>query len=181
MSPPAPKGGKVISVSNGKIIQISTQSIKIPEKGFVISAPSSKLDPIIKCKNFKLQINTNPNWQEAKHIISGGPYLIKDGEIYIDITAQKLKSITGRNPRTAIGYTADGNIIIITADGREKSSVGLTLGELAWFMKEIGCVNAMNLDGGSSTVMFGAGKILNSPQFPEGIAVSNSVNIITEN
>ena len=52
---------------------------------------------------------------------------------------------------------------MLTADGREGASIGLTLVELANLMKELGCVNAMNLDGGGSTVMYVKGKIVNKP------------------
>ena len=181
-SPPAPKHGVVFSVSNkGKILEVSTGSITIPDGGFVVSAPKSKVTDILSSKKLSLSISTTPDWQGVKHIISGGPYLIKDGEVYIDVTAQKLNAITGKNPRTAIGYTKEGNIIIVTADGREKASVGLTLGELARYMKQLGCVNAMNLDGGSSTTMYGAGQVLNNPATSGGIAVSNVISIIDEN
>jgi len=179
-SPVAPEYGILLSIKDGKIIETSTSTLKIPEGGFVISAPKSKVGEFLDAKNFKLSIKTLPEWKKVKHIISGGPYLIKDGEVYIDVTAQKLTAITGRNPRTAIGYTKDNNIIIVTADGREKASVGLTLGELARYMQQLGCVNAMNLDGGSSTVMFGAGQVLNSPVTTGGIAVSNAVNVVLE-
>ena len=93
------------------------------------------------------------------------------------MTAQKLQSIGGRNPRTAIGYTKDNDLILLTADGREGSSVGLTLNELAYFMKSLGCVNAINLDGGSSTVMYVNGTIVNKPQNTGGIALSNAIVI----
>lgn len=83
------------------------------------------------------------------------------------MTAQKLASIGGRNPRTAIGYTKDNSLIMLTADGREGASIGLTLIELANLMKELGCVNAMNLDGGGSTVMYVKGKLLTNPQYKE--------------
>ena len=156
------------------------KSVPIPEEGFVISAPKSKVNNILNDKRLRLEINTTPDWKGVKHIISGGPFLVKNGEIYVDASAQKLNSIAGRNPRTAIGYTADNNIIILTADGRENSSVGLTLLELAKYMKQIGCVYAMNLDGGSSTVMYGGGSILNSPSYAGGVAVSNAVHIIAE-
>lgn len=179
-SPPAPKLGVVFSVKNGRILEVSTSSITIPTDGYVISAPRTKIEHLLGDKHFRLEIKTSPAWNGVKHIISGGPYLIKDGEVYIDVTAQKLTAITGRNPRTAIGYTQEGNIIIITADGREKASVGLTLGELARYMKQLGCVNAMNLDGGSSTVMYSAGEVLNVPATPGGIAISNAVGIIEE-
>ena len=180
ISPPAPKGGFVFSVSKGKLVNVSNGAIAIPKDGFVISGPSSKVLEIIKDKRFKLSVNTTPDWKKVKHIISGGPYLIRNGQIYIDVSAQKLHSITGRNPRTAIGYTKEGNIIIVTADGREKASVGLTLNELAWYMKQLGCVDAMNLDGGGSTVMYGAGQVLNSPVISGGIAVSNAVLLVED-
>lgn len=179
-APAPPKGGMLVIVDDKKITGTSLTAAAIPENGFVISAPKSKVEGILNDKRIRLEIKTNPEWKGVKHIISGGPYLIKDGEIYVDATAQKLNSISGRNPRTAIGYTSDNNIIIVTADGRESSSVGLTLMELARYMKQIGCVNAMNLDGGSSTVMYGAGTVLNSPSYKGGVEISNAVHIVME-
>ncbi len=179
-APAPPKGGISVIVSDKKIAGTSSSAAAIPKDGFVITAPKSKVSKILNDKRLKLDIRTNPKWNDVKHIISGGPYLIKDGEIYVDTTAQKLDSIAGRNPRTAIGYTADNNIIIVTADGRENSSVGLTLTELARYMQQIGCVNAMNLDGGSSTVLYGAGGILNSPSYKGGVELSNAVHIVTK-
>ena len=133
--------------------------------------------PIVNAKKFKLDIKLNPEWRDVNHIISGGPYLVKNGDIYVDMTAQKLASIGGRNPRTAIGYTADNHLIMLTADGREGASIGLTLMELARLMKELGCVNAMNLDGGGSTVMFIKGKVVNKPAIQGGIPLSHTLNI----
>ena len=93
------------------------------------------------------------------------------------MTAQKLQSIGGRNPRTAIGYTEDNNLVLVAVDGREGSSVGLTLVELAKLMKTLGCTNAINLDGGGSTVMYIKGQIVNHPHQPGGIALSNALVI----
>ena len=106
--------------------------------------------------------------------------MLKDGEIYIDTKEEKLTAITGKNPRTAIGYTQDGNLILITIDGREESSVGMTLGELAWFLKSIGAHEAMNLDGGGSSVMYVNGNIVNAPAQKGGIAISNAFVINIE-
>ena len=70
------------------------------------------------------------------------------------------------------------NLIIITADGREQSSVGLTLTQLAYFMKSLDCYNAMNFDGGSSTVMYVGGRVANSPNAgSNGIKISNALII----
>lgn len=58
-----------------------------------------------------------------------------------------------------------------------RSSVGLTLYELAGFMRSLGRINAINLDGGGSTVMYVNGSIVNKPAQPGGIALSNAVVI----
>lgn len=176
-SPPCPKYGKQITVSNGKLVASSYGSALIPKDGFVIVGPEKDLDTIIKAKRFKLNIKMNPDWKNVNHIISGGPYLIKNGDIYVDMTAQKLGAIGGRNPRTAIGYTRDNHLVMLTADGREGSSIGLTLMELASLMKEFGCVNAMNLDGGGSTVMYINGQVVNKPAVQGGIPLSHTLTV----
>lgn len=176
-APPSPKYGKQIAVEKGKIISIGTQSMPISQNGYVIVGPDERLAKIYKAKHVDLDIKTIPNWENVKHIISGGPYLVKNGEVFVDMTEQKLGAIGGKNPRTAIGYTQDGNFIMVAVDGREGASVGLTLKELAWFMKSIGCTNAMNLDGGGSTVMYVNGRVVNMPKVKGGIALSNALTI----
>ena len=176
-SPPTPKYGRQLVIQNGKLIRASYGRCKIPENGFVVVGPEKQINKIISARKFKLKININPEWKGVNHIISGGPYLVKDNEIFVDMTAQKLGSIGGRNPRTAIGYTKDNNIILLTADGREGSSIRLTLMELANLMKEFGCVNAMNLDGGGSTVMYVDGEVVNKPVVYGGIPLSHTLNV----
>ena len=177
VTPPSPKYGMQIVVSNGKIIKVSRESCTIPENGFVIVGPESKLKQIESAKKVTLDIKLNPEWKDVNHIISGGPYLVKNGEVFVDMTEQKLASVGGRNPRTAIGYTESGNLIMLTADGREGASVGLTLNELANIMKGLGCINAMNLDGGGSTVMFIKGQVVNRPAVQGGIPLSHTLVI----
>ncbi len=174
-SPYAPKYGMSLRVADGKITKASANPLDIPENGFVISGPKKILHPLLKDKDAKLDIKTMPEWKNVKHIVSGGPYLVKNGEVFVDMTAQKLGAIGGRNPRTAIGYTAENNLIFVAVDGREGSSIGMTLMELANFMESIGCVGAINLDGGGSTVMYVKGHIVNNPHAKGGIPLSNAV------
>ena len=175
LAAPTPKYGLQIAVSDNKITQISTSRLNIPKDGYVIAGPSSILGEFKVGDRVKLDLNTIPEWKNVKHIISGGPYLVKNNEVFVDMTAQKLGAIGGKNPRSAIGYTADNHLILVAVDGREGSSVGLTLMQLANFMKSAGCVNAMNLDGGGSTVMYVNGKVVNNPQVKGGIALSNAI------
>ena len=175
LAPPSPKYGMQIAVENNKVTNISTAQLEIPKNGYVIVGPAQELNKIDINKNVELNIKTSPEWKNVEHIISGGPYLVKEGEIFVDMTEQKLGAIGGRNPRSAIGYTADENLIMVAVDGRENSSIGMTLMELAGFMKSIGCINAMNLDGGGSTVMYVNGRVVNNPQQQGGIPVSNAI------
>jgi hypothetical protein len=177
VAPASPQYGVQLQVVGNKITKASANPLSIPENGYVLVGPKTQLGKLFGAQKVDVEINTNPKWENVKHIISGGPYLVKDNEIFIDMTAQKLQSIGGRNPRTAIGYTKENDLIFVTADGREGSSIGLTLKELATLMKSLGCINAINLDGGGSTVMYVNGQIVNHPQQTGGIALSNALVI----
>ena len=176
-SAPTPKYGMQVAVSGNEITEIGETSLIIPEDGYVISGPASKLGKLKVGDKVKADIMTIPEWDNVTHIISGGPYLLKRGDIFIDVKEEKLPAITGRNPRTAIGYTADNNLVLVTVDGREQKSVGMSLRELALFMKSIGCYEAINLDGGGSSVLYINGQIANHPAQKGGIALSNALTV----
>jgi hypothetical protein len=91
----------------------------------------------------------------VKAAIGGSPMLIKDNTINIT-DKEELIDIdnTSSRARSAIGYTADNKIVLLAVEGNNsKGGVGLNLAELAQLMKEMGCVGAINLDGGGSTSM----------------------------
>lgn len=174
-SPATPKYGFQIAIKDNKIVGSSYSSMAIPDSGYVIVGPAKQLKPLLEENKVELLVGTTPEWKNVKHIISGGPYLVKNSEVFIDMTAQRLGAIGGKNPRSAIGFTKDNEMIMVAVDGREGSSVGMTLVQLANFMKSAGCVNAMNLDGGGSTVMYVNGKVVNNPQIRGGITISNAL------
>ncbi len=76
--------------------------------------------------------------------------------------------VSGVNPRTAIGQRADGAVLMLVINGRQLSSAGATYDDLIDVMLQFGAVNAMNLDGGSSTVMYLNGQLINSPSSQSG-------------
>lgn len=97
--------------------------------------------------------------------VGGAPMLIKNGTVRVTDT-EELIVIDNTTPRarTAIGYTANGKIVMLAAEGENAGiSDGLTLVELANYMKDMGCVGAINLDGGSSTMLRVAGKEMIRP------------------
>ncbi|MGN0346719.1 MAG: phosphodiester glycosidase family protein [Lachnospiraceae bacterium] len=80
-----------------------------------------------------------------------GPVLIKDG------VRQQLNA-SGINPRTCIGQTADGTVLLISIEGRLADSLGASFEDLADIMEEYGAINAVNMDGGSSAGMYYEGE-----------------------
>lgn len=69
----------------------------------------------------------------------------------------------GLNPRTAIGQRRDGTVVFVVVDGRSVSSAGVTIKTLQEIMIREDCYNAANLDGGSSTVLYYNGAVINNP------------------
>ena len=91
------------------------------------------------------------------NIMTAGPMLLWHGERSPQRDDRTF--VTYRHNRTALGTKADGTVIILTADGRFRNvAEGLSLPELTSIMKWLGCVNAINLDGGGSTTMFVKGR-----------------------
>ena len=74
----------------------------------------------------------------------------------------------GIAPRTAIGQREDGSILFLVIDGRQTKSLGASLKDVQSIMLEYGAVNAINLDGGSSSTMYYEGEIINNPCDPLG-------------
>ena len=98
----------------------------------------------------------------AQQILSFGPALIEDGTVVVseDDEVGKAKA---SNPRTAIGFVDDLHYVFVVSDGRTEESAGLSLSQLAQFMKELGVVTAYNLDGGGSSTMYFNGEVINNP------------------
>jgi exopolysaccharide biosynthesis protein len=94
--------------------------------------------------------------------IGGGPVLLQNGEIRISNDAELKfagKAIEDKHPRTAIGYTGDDKLIIMVIQGRFPGiAEGATLKQEAQVFKDLGCREALNLDGGGSSCMLVNGK-----------------------
>ena len=93
--------------------------------------------------------------KDIQYGVCFGPVLISNGEP-CDI------NISGVNPRTAIGQRSDGAILMLVIDGRQVISMGATMQDLVDIMMDFGAVNACNLDGGSSTLMWYDGDYVNN-------------------
>ena len=108
-------------------------------------------------------------------ILGGSPSLIINGAINIDTKGfEKSKGIINyRHPRSAIGESKE-YFYLVAVDGR-KNGKGMTIKELANFMKGLGCINAINFDGGGSTSLMQGLMVLNNPL--ENRVVNNMVGV----
>lgn len=100
-------------------------------------------------------------WMDSQNpltVLSSGPLLVSDGAMVPQVPE---KFNTNRHPRTAVGITKRGHLIAVVADGRSAEAYGMTTGELATLMRALGCVEAMNLDGGGSSTAWVKGEPFN--------------------
>ena len=121
-------------------------------------------------------IDASP-WTGVMEMIGGMPLLVDNG----NVVAKSCSSyFCSRNPRTGIGYTASGKVLLVTVDGRENGSVGMTLVGFAQEMKSLGAIEAVNLDGGGSTTMWVKGSgLVNVPADSTGErAIPNAVLVL---
>lgn len=120
------------------------------------------------------------DWTTHRHAIGGGPFLVRGGRVSVDAADQGFTTAfsTRRHPRTAIGTTTSGEIWLVAVDGRQTLSGGATLLEMAQIMLQLGCTDAMNLDGGGSTAAGLQNQILNRPSDGNERPVSNMLLLV---
>lgn len=152
-----PYEGKLVAVSSkGEVLDTNGRSLAIPYGGYVLTdKKESDLAHLRRGDFVNLDWETDPKgWNQVTHAISGGPTLIKDGKLFVGLKDESFKgnwTSAKITRRTACGVTADRRLILITVEGPH------TLWDLAKTMQKLGCVEAMNLDGGGSTTMVVAG------------------------
>ncbi len=109
--------------------------------------------------------------------LGGMPVLVQDGTVVAKNDCGTY--FCERNPRTAIGITAEGKVLLVTVDGRCTCSLGMTLVGLANEMKSLGAVYALNLDGGGGSTMWVKGSgVVNRPSDSTGERPSTNAILI---
>lgn len=120
--------------------------------------------PIVKDSTAKFVYSTNglSKWK-MQTAVGGGPVLLQQGNIAIS-NNEELKfagkaGLTDKHPRTCMGYTKDGKLIVMCIQGRfPKIAEGVNLTQAAQLLKDLGCTEALNLDGGGSSCLLVNGK-----------------------
>jgi exopolysaccharide biosynthesis protein len=174
-----PPGGTEIAIEEGRISEIrdGAGSTEIPPNGVVLSIGSERIPELsphmkkgavasVETKLLPLLPDPEGDWERAEFVLSGGPLLLWKGRRLEVPEKESISEVffLARHPRTAVGARADGTLLFVTVDGRQPTvSVGMSIPELTDLMLELGCVSAINLDGGGSTTMVIGGQVVNKP------------------
>jgi Tol biopolymer transport system component len=99
-------------------------------------------------------------WRAVADSMGGYPVLLHDGRTVLESCQA---SFCQRHPRSGIGATGGGQVLLVVADGRRSRSWGLTLYQFARLFRSLGAEDAINFDGGGSATMWVKGRIRNRP------------------
>jgi uncharacterized protein YigE (DUF2233 family) len=173
-----PYDGRLVAVSSkGEVLDTNTRALAIPYGGYVLTdKKESELAHLRRGDFVNLDWETEPKgWNQVTHAVSGGPTLIKGGQLFVGLKDEKFKgnwTSAKITRRTACGVTADRRLILITVEGPH------TLWDLAKTMQKLGCIEAMNLDGGGSTTMVVAGNTVTGNDTAEQRKVAATICVM---
>lgn len=114
---------------------------------------------------------------DAREAVGGFPELIRAGRDVLGEQSVRAEFGAARHPRTAVGWTAAGELLLVVVDGRQPPySAGMSLDELTWLFHRLGATDALNLDGGGSSALVIRGSLMNRPSDVQGErAVGNAL------
>lgn len=176
-----------VVVENGIVTakNLEMGSVVIPENGYVLVCDMglnaflndhfSVGSPVV------LSLTTTPSYEDIQTAVGGGGMILTEGKI----PSSYSHTIAGTHPRSAVGLNESGTVMTLVAvDGRRSEAVGMTMKQLGYLMADLGCYNAMNLDGGGSTLMAvktdGTQQVVNTPSDGAKRSVTNSIGVLTE-
>jgi exopolysaccharide biosynthesis protein len=127
---------------------VSTDYYRLPKTGADVSFEYYLVSP--DSEGFSLA--------GMESIVSGGPRLVRYGSLdyTLDEGFKEARFTTASSPRTAIGTTYDGKLLMV-------STASATIQQMRELMLSLGCENAMNLDGGASCAMYYNGSLIRTP------------------
>jgi len=158
----------------------------IPPGSLVLSADGlaeSALRRLTVGSTISFATSIDPGWEDVEQAIGGREWVLRDGQTWIYPRPASADQI---HPRTGVGITPTGDLVLIAVDGRQAGySDGTTLPDLAELFRQRGAIAALNLDGGGSTTMLvrepgdvSAG-LANLPSGGRQRPVSNSLLVVS--
>ncbi|MER5179516.1 phosphodiester glycosidase family protein [Streptomyces sp. NPDC002896] len=180
---PAGPGTQAVLDATGRVISSGARGGTVPAGGSVLQGIGSAGDWLADHARQGERITVKEVVRDTEgrrvelgpddSMVSAAPTLVKDGRIDIDAAGEGTLDPQDlsfgyawsnvRQPRTMAGIDKRGRLLLVTVDGRQPGvSEGLTLAEAASFMRSLGAVDALNLDGGGSTAMAVGGTLVNT-------------------
>jgi Phosphodiester glycosidase len=179
----------IVTVQQDRVTQITpgnaigSINIPIPANGYLLALRGqpelSASMPI--GTNLTLQRQLTPSeFDTYSQIIAAGPWLVQSGKVVLDAKGENFGVNFAKESavRSAIGSTATGNILIVAVHNRAGGK-GATLAEMAQLLQQMGTVDALNLDGGSSTSLYLGGQLVDRAS-ATAARVHNAIGISIE-
>lgn len=169
----------VVTPGPGSLVRSSSSSFQVAVGGPVGSVPAGRLllvargDRAAQLRAAEgqvgaLKVDVGDAWQGVEQGMSGGPWLLRDGQVP-DVEEWRTEGFGAghtdrRHPRTAIGFDGAGNALMLTVDGRQPGySIGMSHRQMGELMASLGVRDAVMLDGGGSSQMVVRGELVNRP------------------
>lgn len=171
--------GTNVIVRNGKVTEIKKGNVAIPKDGYVINFLGTyesrtlphfqigeKVDYEVKLEP---KLTNFSDWEHVEGALGVGPRLVTNGKVTVNLVEEKFTQtnmLSSTGARSAVGVTKDGHLLLVTTNA--------TVRDLGTLMKQIGAVNAMNLDGGASSGLYYKGTYITRTGRP----ISNALLVI---
>ncbi|WP_322620198.1 phosphodiester glycosidase family protein [Streptomyces acidicola] len=197
---PTGTGVQVVLDKRGVVLSRSDRGGSVPAEGSVLQGTGAAAAWLTEHADIGRRLTVHEVVRDASgrevelgpddSIVSAAPTLVEDGRVHIDAategTLDPLDLSFGfawsnvRQPRTLAGVDRHGRLLLVTVDGRRPGvSEGFTLAEAAEFMRSLGAVQALNLDGGGSTAMAVNGVLANTTSDATGErAVGDTIQVL---
>ncbi len=171
--------GRTVTVVSGRVTAFGQGETEIPLLGLVVALPEDRIadelySTLKSAKRVRFQVASQHGEGLITQAMAGGPMLVDEGRVVIDMAAEDFlpgvppvtfsdDATQGSNllPRLAWGILPDHRVVALAVDGRNVDrSVGESLDGMARTMLSLGCVMALNYDGGSSKRMAVGGQVV---------------------
>jgi hypothetical protein len=163
----------IISVQNNRVVsqqplaKAGSAGVPIPSNGYLLVLRSHQSIAPAFTPGTPLQLESTtspPEINRYPYMLGAGPLLMQNSQIVLDPKIEGFSTAfaTEAAPRSAIAQTNTGQILLVTAH-EKLNGEGITLTEMAQILQQLGAINALNLDGGSSTTLYLGGQVIDRP------------------
>jgi hypothetical protein len=152
----------IVNQNQVQAIQVANSPISIPDNGFLLVARRTSLSGLAPGTPVQIQLQTLPTeFDNYPNILGAGPLLVAGGQIVLNPGAEQFGAGLDAQlaPRSGIGQTADGRVFLATTHNRV-GGAGPSLPEWAQILRTMGAIDALNLDGGSSSTLYLGGRMV---------------------